>query len=246
MECPLPSNLHSQVGAGSPCSLSSAATLSQPTATQGGLGESSALAFPLDLAWVLMVLSVHRACPCKGYLAVICAVEYKIGVVPVKILQGFATVCAQWRRSTLTSKPRPASRAPYLHFFEPARFTPQPNGWTTNLPLHARRIPSSKGEYVSTPGSTNRQTASSFMAPPPHPVFPKHTLSPSIHLDQHQQVTHWISPVLHVTQPALMEQPPLDDRLLAALVFRLGDCVASLSSWRCWRSKRRPILPIRP
>ena len=43
---------------------------------------------------------------------------------------------------------------------------PQRNGWTTNPAIHARRIPSSKGEQVRTPGSTNRHTPPSPQPPP--------------------------------------------------------------------------------
>ena len=84
-----------------------------------------------------------------------------------------------------------AKQAAHLSQFllNPPSSPPQPNGWAPNPPIHEWRIPSSKGEHVLTPGSTNRHTCSAFMAPPtptqtvqwplspPQPGLPGHNLS---------------------------------------------------------------------
>ena len=72
-----------------------------------------------------------------------------------------------------------AGRAVHLlQFLEPPSSPPPPNGWTTNPLLHEWRPPSSKGEHVRTPGSTNRHTISTpgkpgsanpRIPPPPRP-----------------------------------------------------------------------------
>ena len=43
---------------------------------------------------------------------------------------------------------------------------PQPNGWTTNPPIHVCRSPSPKDKQVRTPGYTNRHTEPLWHPPP--------------------------------------------------------------------------------
>ena len=63
--------------------------------------------------------------------------------------------------------PVASAGSPLLTFFE--RHPPSaPTQWVANPPpIHTLRIPSSKGQQVCTPRSTNRHTHSAFMAPPP-------------------------------------------------------------------------------
>ena len=50
---------------------------------------------------------------------------------------------------------------------------PEPNGWTTNPPLHVLRIPSSKSEQAHTPQRTNWHTDALVVPPtPPFPISP--------------------------------------------------------------------------
>ena len=72
----------------------------------------------------------------------------------------------------VTANRLPTSRS----LFEHPLLNPQRSGWTTNPPIHARRIASSKGTHVRTPGSTNRHTPLACGAHPPPPRQHHHVL----------------------------------------------------------------------
>ena len=63
-------------------------------------------------------------------------------------------------------KRRPLDRSPaamdWSRWHTPS--TPLPNRWTTNPPMHVRRIPSGKRQHVRTPRSTNQHTHLALMA----------------------------------------------------------------------------------
>ena len=97
----------------------------------------------------------------------VCGIAAGVPTIPPHNVSSGSTVPLSRSKNSFPRLSRVVEQAAPLH--------PQSNGWTTSLPIHPAphvwRVPSSEGEHVRTPGSTNRHARSAFV--PPFPLGPQ-------------------------------------------------------------------------